>query len=293
MADREMVIQGRAQAGARSERQIERASLLDLPRDPWSLVGPEFIDIWGYQSGRPGGDHLEILGPNGTGKTYFEAKVMQDRADARNTTMIFIATKPVDATILMLGWPIVTTWRGVTENRQCIYWPRTELLGVEKEAWLESRILDLLEHLWQAQQKAQESGKPLAPVVVAFDEVATSEELSIRVRKMIRMYWREARSMGITMIAMKQRPQGALRDMHSEASWVVAFQPKDEEDGMRVAQVMGNKNAWLPVLMGLNREKHECVLLHAVTRRAVITWIDEPLRPAEPPPPGLYKGGSK
>ena len=91
---------------------------------------------------------------------------------------------------------------------------------------------------------------------------------------------------------MKQRPQGVQRDMHSEAAWIAAFKPKDEDDGARVAEVMGSRRQWLPIIMGLDRDKHEFVLFHAVTGQAVITWIDMPLRPAAPKPRGLYKGGS-
>lgn len=254
-----------------------------LQRAPWSQVWPSFMTEWGYPAGKFNPEHMEILGPNGSGKTYFEATILQQRVEVRNSTVIFIATKPIDATISKLGWPIVSRWREVPRHRQCIFWPQTKLVGEQRKAFLEARIYELLARLWAAKAK----------VIVVFDEVSTVEKLSPRVRALIEMYWREARSVGITIVAMKQRGQGVARDMHSEAAWIAAFKPKHEEDGKYVGSVMGSWRTWLPVLQSLNRELHEFVLLHSVTGQAVITWVDLPLKPATPQERGIYKKGGR
>lgn len=256
--------------------------VMELPRAPWSAIRGEFIAAWGYADGTFEPEHLEILGPSGSGKTYAEATFLQERVKARDSAVIFVATKAVDATIDRLGWPVVDTWKEVVRNRQCIYWPRTSLQGEEWEKYMAARIEDLLDHLWKAKAK----------VILVFDEIATSEDLSRRLRVMIKRYWREARSVGITIVAMKQRPQGTQRDMHSETVWIAAFQPKDEDDAMRVAQVMGSRKAWMPVLAGLDRNAHEFVLLNTRTRDAVITWIDTPLKPAQVQRAGAYRKAS-
>jgi hypothetical protein len=256
--------------------------LPQIPRAPWSAVSESFMRTWGYPDGKFNPEHLEILGPNGSGKTYLEATVLQERVRLRNSAVIFIATKPVDATITQLGWPVTDTWKGVTENRQVIYWPRTDLLGEAWSAYMAAKIEDLLSRLWRAKAK----------VIIVFDEIATSEELSTRVKLIIKRFWREARSVGITIVAMKQRPQGIQRDMHSEAAWIAAFKPKDEEDGMRVAQIMGSKKLWLPVLNSLDRDNHEFVLLHSRSGDAVVSWVDVPLRPAVKEQRGLYRKAS-
>lgn len=250
-------------------------------RVPWSAIRREFIQVWGYRDGYFDPEHLEILGPSGTGKTYLEATLLKERVKARGSRVIFIATKPVDRTILQLGWPIVTRVKDVRKHRQVIFWPRTELLGQEYETYMATRISDLLNRVWRAK----------VPVVIVFDEIATSEELSNDLKKTIKKFWREARSVGITIVAMKQRPQGIQRDMHSEAAWIAAFKPKDEDDAMRVAQVMGGKKRWLPILMGLDRDKREFVFLNAATGQSVITWIDIPLKPEQSSAKGPYAKG--
>lgn len=251
----------------------------ELPRAPWSAVRPHFIQAWGYPQGKFNPEHLEILGPNGSGKTYAEATFLQDRVKARNSAVIFIATKTVDETIMQLGWPIVSERKKVRKHRQVIFWPRTRLVGEQRYAYLEAKIYDLLAWLWAQGIK----------VVVVIDEIATVEGLSARMKKLLAMFWREARSAGITLVAMKQRPQGVQRDMHSETMWIAAFKPKDEEDGFRVAQIMGSHRLWLPRLMALDADRHEFILLHVRTGQAVITWIDIPLKPATPKRRGVYR----
>jgi nucleoside-triphosphatase THEP1 len=251
-----------------------------LPRVPWSEIRHEFIQAWGYPDGQFEPQHVEILGPTGSGKTYAEATLLRERVRRRKSAVIFIATKPVDKTILLLGWPIVDDWREVTKHRQVIFWPRSDLQGEAWEAYVERKIYDLLVRLWKAKAK----------VVLVFDEIGTVEELSRRMRIIIGRYWREARSVGITIVAMKQRPQGVRRDMHSETVWILVFRPKDEDDAIRVAQVMGSRRQWLDVIMNdLDAEAHEFVLLNTRTREAVITWIDIPLKPAAPARSGLYQ----
>lgn len=250
-----------------------------LPRVPWSQVWPEFMSQWGYPEGKFQPEHLEILGPSGSGKTYFEATILQQRVELRNSAVIFIATKKIDDTIMKLGWPIVSQWKDVRKHRQVIFWPHTKKVGQDREKFLEQRIYELLARLWSTGAK----------VIVVFDEVATVEDLSPRIKALVRMYWREARSSGITVVAMKQRGQGVARDMHSETAWIAAFKPKHEEDGKYVGSVMGSWRKWLPILNQLRREKREFVLLHSVTGEAVISWVDIPLKPAQPRQRGLYR----
>ncbi len=253
--------------------QVSRLPV-QLPRVPWSVVGPEFISLWGYPGGKFDPEHVEILGPTGSGKTHLEVTILQWRARARDSAIVFFATKQLDKTIGKLGFETVNTWKGVQDNRQCVYWPRTKLLGRARHAYMAAKIDDILGRLWSA-----------GSTIVAFDEIASLEEFSPELKGTIKMYWREARSQGITIVAMKQRPQGVQRDMHSESSWMACFRPKDEDDAKRYAEILGGRRGWSPVLMSLDRQKHEFILKHEVSGQAVITWIDTPLVPMREPRP--------
>jgi hypothetical protein len=139
----------------------------------------------------------------------------------------------------------------------------------------------LLNHLWNPPNGQRPN------TIIAFDEVGYIESLSGEMRALIQQYWREARSLGITVVAMKQRPQGALRDMHSETYWTSAFAPKDRSDAERFAELFGHRRDWLPVFDGLDADNHEFILRHSRSREAYISWVDVPLTPQKVKRSGL------
>jgi len=257
-----------------SQRTIQLQSPVEVDRVPWSELGPEFVQVWGRADPKdPQPEHMEIIGMNGSGKTYFLMKILQERMIVRNSREILVVTKQSDKVFTKLGWPIVRELRDLRRYRQCIYWPKTTLLGSERRAFHEQLLYEFLSSHWVED----------AWLVVAFDEIAYIESLSPRVKDLIAMYWREGRSMGITVIAMKQRPQGVQRDMSSETWWTVAFVPKDQADAERFAELFGPKREWLPVFQQMNPDNHEFLIRHTRSREAFISWVDEPLQPIPPP----------
>jgi len=267
------------------EPETQRASTSDWRRDPnfrppqrapWSAIGDNMIAAWGVdERGREDPEHEEIIGPTGSGKTWLMATQLQDRMRLRKTGAVIICTKPADKTIHRLGWPITDDWNEVRQETNVIFWPRTKRMGLQRKQYHEAKIADLLHRLW----------KPEANTIVAFDEVGYVESLSGEMRALVQQYWREGRSQGITVVAMKQRPQGALRDMHSETYWTAVFPPKDRSDTERFAELLGAKRDWVPVIDTLSRERREFVIRHVRTGEAWITWVDTPLKPVKPPKP--------
>ena len=247
---------------------------LTVQREPWSKLGPEFAMEWGRADpSDPQPEDMEIIGMKGSGKTYFMMKVLQERMLVRNSRIIIVVTKQSDKVFMKLGWPIVKEYKDLRKHRQVIYWPVTKAIGDDRKAFHESRIYELLAREWREN----------AFLVLAFDEIAYIEALSPRIKGLIAMYWREARSMEITLVAMKQRPQGVQRDMHSETQWTIAFVPKDQNDAERFAELFGNKKLWMPVFDQMDPDRHEFLIKHARSRDVYISWIDEPLVPIEPP----------
>lgn len=243
---------------------------LEPERVPWSELGPEFIETWGHDDdGTMIGEHIEVTGQSGSGKSYVIATVLQQRAQRWNTAEVAIVTKAQDDSIPLLGWPVIDSVSGLKRYRQTVFWPKTTAQGEEREKYMEARIYELLTGIWHEDINS----------VLYFDEIGFIEALSNRMKKQIRMMWREGRSHKLSIIASKQRPIGVVRDQHSESRWKFVFPPADLGDMERFAELLGRPRDWQPVLEGLNRKKHEFVLSNNFLKLNYITWVDTELRP--------------
>lgn len=245
-----------------------------IERIPWSVLAPDFAQIWGRaEPSDPQPESMEVLGMNGSGKTLFVCKAVQERMIVRKTPCVFIQTKPDDKTILRLGWPVVDDPRRVRRERWCIYWPRTNKTGRARKEYQAEKIQQLLDFLWHKDSN----------IIVVFDDFGYTQSLNEDIRQTTEMYLREGRSSGITCVMIKQRPQRATREMHSETYWTVAFVPKDRQDMERFAELYGRKQEWMPVFDQMDPDRHEFLIKHARSRAVYISWIDEPLVPIKRP----------
>lgn len=247
----------------------QKAQQKPLPeRVPWETLGPDFYKAWCYPKGRWQPEHLCIVGPTGSGKSWFEKTILQERARLRGSHIVIVATKPADATLTSLGWPIVTSWPPKKEwgekrqMNQVIYWARADGLNDEGRTRQKAMVEDLLSKLW----------KPDSNIIVCFDEIAYLEQ-ELKLKTQLQTYYREARANGITIVANTQRPSGVNRYMWSESTWSVAFRPKDDDDAKRVAQQLGNEVYYARVFDELDRGNHEFVLVHNLTQQAYISSI--------------------
>lgn len=235
-----------------------------IERIGWQEIGPEFIAQWGRPNGKFQPEHLAILGPTGSGKSYFMTHVLNDRANLKNSQTVIVATKPADETMKKLGWVITQKWPVNYDQNKVIFWPKAGTIreSIEKQ---QTAILNFLDDNWRAN----------ANIVIAFDEISYIEE-DLKLAQPIRRYWREARALGITIVATTQRPFRVNRTMWSEASWTVAFKPKDEEDAKRVAEVLGSRNQYKDVIMD-ELKRNEFLLVQRDSATAYISRIDSPL----------------
>lgn len=252
-------------------------------RVPWSVLGPQFALAFGQSDpADPQPEHIEIIGQNGSGKTHVAGKIYQERAYVQRRPSIIVAHKPVDPTLLKIGFPVVNSWdRLVAKVRDgeqnLIFWPRTRLMGGPRKNWYDAKITDLLDRLW-----ASATPDSPADTDIAVDDWGFAEKLP-QTADRLEQFLREGRAPGFSVGALKQRPQGSTRLMSSETQWTLGFRPKDDSDLERWAQLFGAKRDWMPVFRQVDREKREFVLKHSVTGIAYISWVDEPLKPITPP----------
>lgn len=274
-----------------TEARLTSAGKLYPSRVDWAELGPDFIQAWGRPNGNIGAEHVEVLGPTGCGKSFWEKHVLLERVKLRRSHVVILLTKPADKTLAQLDWPVVSKWppsEWNEKNRQVVFHAKSTGLGKGSRARQAEQVEQLLNGLWH----------PDANVVLAIDEIAyVEQELGLRTH--MTTYLREGRTLGITVMASTQRPAGVSRAVHSETAWVVAFAPKDEEDAERMAQILGEKRHYREVLMDLDREKREFVLVHNLTREAYISHIPGPKNSAKTPrksdqlEPGTRRRGAR
>src|SRR5215469_10091188 len=109
-----------------------------VERAPWSAIAQEFTEIWGrHDPQNPQPEHVEVIGINGSGKSLWVCKAVQERMFSRHTACIILQSKPADETILQLGWPIITNGdvKRTLKERWAIYWPLTNLTGTARKRY--------------------------------------------------------------------------------------------------------------------------------------------------------------
>ena len=251
-----------------------------IDRIPWSELAQEFAETWGRADPKdPQPEHVEVLGINGSGKTLWTCKAVQERMIVRHTPVVFLQSKPADATVMKLGWPVITDGdvKKVQKERWSIFWPMTNATGRERKLYQAEHFRNLLNSLWHKDSN----------IIVVYDDFGYIQELVTADREplapIVQMFLREGRSSGITNVLVKQRPQGSRREMHSESQWTVAFAPKDEDDEERFAEIFGNRKLYREVFKTMDSDKHEFLIKHFRTGASFISWVDTPLRPVKRP----------
>ena len=263
-----------------SQNNESEAESVRIERHPWSELAQEFAETWGRADPKdPQPEHVEDIGPTGSGKTLFMCKVCQERGLIRKTPVVIITTKPADGTVMKLGWVVINDGdvRKVKKARWSIFWPNTNATGRARKLYQADKIRDLLNSLWHANSN----------IIVVFDDFGYIQELVTSdgepLAPIVQMFLREGRSAGITCFLIKQRPQGSRREMHSETQWTVAFPPKDKDDQERYAELFGDRKTYMAIFDGMDPEKHEFLIKHSRSGAVIISWIDTPLRPVKMP----------
>src|SRR5215469_18194317 len=137
--------------GEAANNQPERVAIEKLP---WSELAAEFAETWGRADpSDPQPEHVEVIGINGSGKTLWVCKAVQERMIVRHTPCIILQSKPDDETITRLGWPIYAKgeYQKALKDPWCVYWPQTNALGRARRVYQADAFKNLLDRLWRPQ----------------------------------------------------------------------------------------------------------------------------------------------
>lgn len=234
-----------------------------VPFAPWAEVADELVGQWAQ------GEHFTILGPTGEGKTHLEIDLLERRAKARRSHTVFLETKPKDATISGLGWPIIRKreqWPPGYGQTRVVVWPpygRQET-HVARQRAVFKPVLDDIFHDGHR--------------TVAFDELTDFSDHprdgGYGLSSTVSEFYRKGRSNGITTMGTTQRPRNAPRAAFSECRWFASFIITDDDDLRRVGELGGrvDKAVLRAVIRSLG--EHEFVLVRVRSGEAVRSRVE-------------------
>jgi Cdc6-like AAA superfamily ATPase len=229
-----------------------------IPTVSWEDVAPDFIEAWGQ------GEHLITIGKTGRGKTTLINDVLDRRHLQREAKVCSFICKVKDDTssdLLKKDWSKIFAWPPTFAQRESgkvMLWPKyTKASSYAKDArptFMEAIDEIMEEGCW----------------TLYLDEAPYYVE-SMGLRKSMDELFNQARSNEITLVAGTQRPVWVSRSMVSQHCWVACFRVGDIEDARRAGEVMGDRDRYTPVIMGLG--SHQFILVDTIGDDAVISQV--------------------
>jgi energy-coupling factor transporter ATP-binding protein EcfA2 len=200
--------------------EFEAQFLADLDRTAPFLTWPEFLDVFEWQPSQ----HIGVIGPTGSGKTNLAVFLIGLRK-----YVVALATKPRDDTMDGLaslpGWVKFKKWT----SRPARYFPKRII-------WPDATKL-----YSQNEQQAQ-FRKALEHIYVSGEWTVFIDELwyiihTLRMEYEVKLYLLQARSNGISLLALSQRPAWIPVELFDQSSHLFFYRDNDERNLKTIAGI--------------------------------------------------------
>lgn len=168
------------------------------------------------------GEHISILGTTGAGKSYLAYHLLPYRQ-----YVVFCATKPRDSTITSFArknrYERIKSWPPSPHTRNVLLWPSFNVPGdeIKQKLVFHRALLDIfVEGGW----------------CTYIDEAYYFTKI-LGLERILNIYWTQARSNGISLLAATQRPRDVPLLMYDQATHLFFFRFRDKRDLDRLGDI--------------------------------------------------------
>lgn len=247
---------------------------------PQVLQWPEFQAM--FLKGHKQGEHVALVGPNGTGKTQVGlelCKIIGTRNgdDGRPSRVTVLSTKPRDDTVSRMQaegkptgeWETIKKWPPAFGQEHCVVWPRG---GPPSGAARRHRavFVPLIDTIY-----AEGKQTLYIPEAAYFERNVPN---GLGMSGTMEQLWSTARSLKLSVLSDTQRPRQVTRLMWSEPAWLIIFRVDDDDDLKRVAEMSGRKMDVWKIIPQLGGHEFLCIrrqrTLGKQTREIYVSRVD-------------------
>ncbi len=225
------------------------------PPEPTHVQDADWEAFWDERGGLEPGQHVAVIGPTGSGKTYALTWFAEDFAGHSILIVTKGADELVDRLVRERGWVLVTDpddiltadgkpgkilkrtmsdWWGKRDRplQRIVYHPRPPTRSLnERSAYLAGMVETLLDRAYEYCRRSKENR-----VLVAVDETVFAA-MELGMNRIFTIIWNEGRSLGLSFVTAMQRKAWVSKSSESAPSYIMIFDTYSPDDLAELAKL--------------------------------------------------------